>query len=287
MSEAEPHPGFVVTGSRSGHHRVAYLEWGSPEAARTVLCVHGLTGCARDFEALAPALADEGYRVVAVDVAGRGDSDWLDDPKGYVTPQYLADVHELLGHLEVREVDWIGTSMGGVIGMAAAAADDSPVRRLVLNDIGPFIPRAALQRLAAYLREAPVFDDLEAAEARLRETRAPFGDLTDAQWRRMAERSTRPTDDGRCRLHYDPDIAVRFLETADVDTEIWSLWDAIECPVLVLRGEDSDLLLAETATEMQARGPRATVVEVPGCGHNPPLLDPGQIAPVAAWLGPC
>jgi pimeloyl-ACP methyl ester carboxylesterase len=286
VTGSELRPGFVVTSSRSGPHRVAYLEWGSPTAARTVLCVHGLTGCARDFEVLAPALAGMGYRVVAVDMAGRGDSDWLADPKGYVTPKYVADVHVLLGHLEVQEVDWIGTSMGGIIGMATAAGDGSPVRRLVLNDIGPFIPRAALQRLATYLRERPTFTDLDEAEARLRETRAPFGDLTDAQWRRMTERSTRPSDGGY-RLHYDPDIAVRFLETADQDTDMWQLWDAIDCPVLVLRGEDSDLLLSDTAAEMGDRGPRATVVEVPDCGHPPPLLEPKQIELVTSWLGPC
>lgn len=277
----------MVAPSRSGPHRVAYLEWGEGRARCTALCVHGLTGCSRDFEVLAPALAARGYRVVCPDVAGRGDSDWLSDPKGYVTGQYVDDMRALLAHLDVDEVDWIGTSMGGIIGMAMASRDDSPVRRLILNDIGPLVPTAALQRLAGHLGTDPVFSSLEDAEALLRETRAPFGDLSDAAWRRMTEYTTRPTGDGRYRLHYDPDIAVRFLETADRDVDLWRLWDDIECPTLVLRGEASDFLLPQTAAQMRARGPRASVVELGGCGHTPPLLEPAHVEPVLAWLGPC
>lgn len=278
---------FVAAPSRSGPHRIAYLEWGPADAGCTVLCVHGLTGCARDFEVIAPALAEQGYRVVCPDVAGRGDSDWLADPKGYVVGQYVDDMRALLTHLGVDVVDWIGTSMGGIIAMVMAASDASPVRRLVLNDIGPFVPTAALQRLATHLRTTRVFENLEEVEAHLRTTRAPFGELTDAQWRQMAERTARANGEGGYRLHYDPDIAVRFLETADRDVDLWNSWDAIRCPVLALRGETSDLLLPETAAEMRARGPRATLLEVPGCGHNPPLLDSFQIEPVLAWLGPC
>jgi pimeloyl-ACP methyl ester carboxylesterase len=246
--------------------------------------VHGLTGCARDFDVLAPALAVEGYRVVCPDVAGRGDSDRLADPRDYQLRQYVDDMKALLARLEVADVDWIGTSMGGMIGMALAAQADSPVRRLVLNDIGPFIPVAALRRLDEYVGADPAFPDLAAAEAHLRRTRAPFGDLTDAHWREMAERSTRRHADGGYRLHHDPAIALRFHETADRDVDMWSTWDAVDGPVLVLRGESSDLLLPATAEEMRRRGPRAEVREFEGCGHNPPLLEPDQVAVVVEWL---
>jgi len=169
--------------------------------------------------------------------------------------------------------------------MALAARDDTPIGRLILNDIGPFIPTAALQRLGGYVGADPAFPDVAAAEAYLRETRAPFGDLTDGQWRSMAERSTRPDGSGGLRLHFDEGIAIRFHETSDQDTDLWKLWDALDCPVLVLRGEDSDLLLADTATQMTTRGPGSEIIEFAGCGHNPPLLEPEQIRPVVEWLG--
>jgi pimeloyl-ACP methyl ester carboxylesterase len=258
--------------------------WGSADT-RTAVCVHGLTGCSRDFDSLAPALAATGYRVVCPDVVGRGNSDYLADPKGYELRQYAADMRTLVTDLDLQAVDWIGTSMGGLIGMALAARDGTPIRRLILNDIGPFIPTAALQRLGRYVGADPSFPDLAAAEAYLRETRAPFGNLTDNQWRSMAERSTRADSSGGVRLHFDKGIAVRFNETSDQDADLWKLWDAIDCPVLVLRGEDSDLLLRETANEMATRGPGAEVIEFPGCGHNPPLLERPEIDAIIDWLG--
>lgn len=248
------------------------------------MCVHGLTGCAKDFDVLAPALVNVGYRVVCPDVVGRGNSDRLADPAGYELRQYAADMAALLSRLEVAEVDWVGTSMGGLIGMATAAADGSGVRRLVLNDIGPFVPRAALQRLDEYVGADPAFPDLAAAEAYLRATRAPFGRLSDEQWRSMTERTIRSDGSDGYRLHYDPAISVRFHESAGEDADLWGLWDAITCAVLVLRGEDSDLLLAETAAEMTTRGPGAQVVELAGCGHAPALQDVDQIGVLVDWL---
>jgi pimeloyl-ACP methyl ester carboxylesterase len=176
--------------------------------------------------------------------------------------------------------------MGGLIGMALAASPGTPIRRLVLNDIGPFIPAAALQRLDSYTGSDPTFPDLAAVEAYMRKHYVPFGHLTDEQWRDMAAFRTRPGDSGGYRLHYDPAVSVNLHATADRDTDLWRLWDAIECPVLVLRGASSDLLLAETVAEMTARGPGAQVIEFADCGHNPPLLTPGQIDPVVNWLGP-
>jgi pimeloyl-ACP methyl ester carboxylesterase len=247
--------------------------------------VHGLAGCGGDFDVLAPALAAVGYRVVCPDVVGRGKSDYLTDPRGYELRQYASDMAALATHLELSEVDWIGTSMGGLIGMALASRADTVVQRLIINDIGPFIPTAALQRLCRHIGADPGFPDLAAAEAYMRETRAPFGDLTHGQWRSMAERSTKADGSGDYRLHYDPAISVRLRETSDQDADLWKLWDRIECPVLLLRGEDSDLLLRETADEMATRGPGAEVVEFAGCGHNPPLLERPEIQTIIDWLG--
>ena len=280
----EPRRDSVLCLSASGFHRMAYVEWGDETADRTVVCVHGLTGNARDFDELAGALADAGYRVVCPDVVGRGASDWLADPEGYVLHQYVADMACLVGRLRVEAVDWVGTSMGGLIGMSLAGRPRSPVRRLVVNDIGPFVPTAALRRLEAYLGVDPAFADLEAAERWLREVRAPFGLLSDEQWRRMAERTVRRAEGNGFRLHYDPRIAVPFARTAGRDVDVWDVWDRITCPVLVLRGAESDLLLAATAEEMASRGPKARVVELKGCGHAPALVDAGQIDLVLRWL---
>lgn len=270
--------------SPGGFHRIAYRVWHAPEPTRTVVCVHGLTGNSRDFDDLGPALVGAGYRAACPDIVGRGDSDWLSDPTVYGLRQYVADMSVLIGRLDVDALDWIGTSMGGLIGMALAALSQSPIRRLVINDIGPFVPTAALQRLGGYVGEDHVFPDLDAAEAFLRDVRAPFGSLTDEQWRRMAERFTRPHDSGGLRAHYDPGVGIPFKETMDRDVDMWSLWDRIDCPVLVLRGARSDLLLPETAEEMMTRGPGADVVEIAGCGHAPALMEPAQIQTVVDWL---
>ncbi|HUP51019.1 MAG TPA: alpha/beta hydrolase [Longimicrobiales bacterium] len=280
----DPRRDGVLCLSASGFHRMAYLEWGDENADRTVVCVHGLTGNARDFDELAGALAAAGYRVVCPDVVGRGASDWLADPEGYALHQYVADMACLVGRLRVDAADWVGTSMGGLIGMSLAGRAKTPVRRMVVNDIGPFVPTAALRRLEAYLGTDPAFEDLEAAERWLREVRAPFGPLSDERWRRMTEGTVRQAEGGGYRLHYDPRIAVPFARTAGRDVDVWDVWDRITCPVLVLRGAESDLLLAKTAEEMASRGPKAEVVELPGCGHAPALMDAAQIACVTDWL---
>ncbi|MEO3429802.1 alpha/beta hydrolase [Pelagibius sp. CAU 1746] len=268
--------------SKSGFHELAYRESG-PNHPVPVICLHGLARNARDFEALAAALAAAGRRVVCVDVVGRGDSGWLRDPMDYGYPQYLADTVTLIARLGSRQVDIVGTSMGGLIGMMLAAQPDNPIRRLVVNDVGPFIPKAALLRILDYFGSDPRFADLAEAEAYHRRIYRGFGDLSDDQWRHLTESSLRRAGEG-WRLHYDPRIAepLRAAEVADVD--LWPLWDLVSCPTLVLRGAESDLLLAETAAEMKRRGPRATVIEVPGCGHAPALLDPAQITPLRDWL---
>jgi pimeloyl-ACP methyl ester carboxylesterase len=268
--------------SKSGFHELAYRESG-PDHPVPVLCLHGLARNARDFDALAADLAAAGRRVVCADVVGRGESGWLRDPLDYGYPQYLADTAALIARLGSRQVDIVGTSMGGLIGMMLAAQPDNPIRRLVINDVGPFIPKAALARILDYFGKDPRFADLAEAEAYHRRVYRSFGDLSDAQWRHLTETSLRRDGEG-WRLHYDPRIAepMRAVEIADVD--LWPLWDAVSCPTLVLRGAESDLLLSETAAEMKQRGPRAELIEFPGCGHAPALLDPAQIAPLRDWL---
>lgn len=274
--------GQVRSLNPSGFHRIAYVEWGAAAAARTVLCVHGLTRNGRDFDRLGARLA-ETARVVCPDVAGRGRSDRLPAAEHYGYPQYLLDMTVLLARTGAETVDWVGTSMGGLIGMMLAARANAPIRRLVLNDIGPFVPRAALERLAGYVGKDPRFDSLAALEAYLRRVHAPFGPLDDAGWRHLAEHGYRRLADGRFALAYDPAIGQAFAgPLADID--LWAVWDAVRCPVLVLRGAESDLLTAVTAEEMRRRGPGATLVEFPGVGHAPALMAEDQIAVVAEWL---
>jgi pimeloyl-ACP methyl ester carboxylesterase len=262
---------------------LSYADWGSPGAARTVVCVHGLTRNGRDFDHLARVLAGD-RRVICPDIAGRGLSDPLTDPEHYALPTYVAHMVQLLSRLGLDEVDWVGTSMGGLIGMGVAAMEASPIRRLVLNDIGPFLPKLALQRINSYLGLDLRFASLDALEAHLREIHAGFGPLTDAEWRHLAEYSAARREDGRFGLNYDQRLGQPMKTGPIEDVDLWPVWDQIRCPVLVLRGISSDLLLAETAAEMTRRGPRAEVVEVDGTGHAPALMAKDQIAIVRSWL---
>lgn len=269
--------------SATGFHRIAYREWGSGQ--RTVVCVHGLTRNGRDFDMLAADLADRlNVRVICPDVVGRGRSGRLANPDHYGYPQYLADMAVLLARLDVEQVDWVGTSMGGLIGMMLAAQPNSPLRRLVINDVGPFVPKVALERIGDYVGLDPVFPDLAAVEAYMRSHYAGFGVLTDAQWRHMAETSADAQADGRYRLAYDPGIARIFKTSAIGDVDLWPLWSLIRQPTLVVRGAKSDLLLADTAERMTQEGPRARLYLVPDAGHAPALMADDQIAAVRDFL---
>jgi pimeloyl-ACP methyl ester carboxylesterase len=275
---------FVRCASPRGLHRVAYLEWGDPENARVLICVHGLTRCARDFDTLAAALSER-YRVICPDVAGRGDSEWLPEPKLYQLPQYVGDMVTLIARLDVESVHWLGTSMGGLIGMALAAQPGTPVHKLVINDAGPVVSKVSLERIASYVGTVPVFPDIATAEKYFRAVNAPFGPHTDAEWRFLSEIVLRKNADGSLRLHYDPKIAEIFRTTMpEKDLELWPLWDAIRCPTLVLRGAQSDLLARETCELMKQRGPKAQVVEIAGIGHAPTLMHADQIDIVKGFL---
>jgi pimeloyl-ACP methyl ester carboxylesterase len=274
----------VLCASPAGLHRIAYREWGDPRNRDVLVCAHGLTRSGRDFDELARALCAQ-WRVVCPDIAGRGDSDRLADPKLYTWAQYVADMVTLIARLDVEAVSWLGTSMGGFVGMALAAQAGSPVNKLILNDAGPVIGKASLERIAAYVGQASTFATLEDAEKYVRTISAPFGPHSDAQWRFLTETWVRKNDDGTWRPHYDTRIAEAYRATMpDKDLEIWHIYDAVRCPTLLLRGEHSDVVSRQTAAEMARRGPKAKVVEVPGVGHAPTLLQPDQIALVREFL---
>jgi pimeloyl-ACP methyl ester carboxylesterase len=264
---------------------LGYAHWGAPAAGRVAVCVHGLTRNARDFDPLAEALAGRGYRVIAVDVVGRGRSSWLPDPKGYVVPQYVGHLSRFLALMGLRGVDWIGTSMGGIIGMGLAAGDETPIGRLVLNDIGPFVPREALVNIQTYLGLDLGFSSLEEVEQHLRMVHSGFGRLEDHQWRHLAEHGSRRDERG-WRLHYDPAIRTPYADLTGADIDLWPIWDKIACPTLVLRGAESTLLTEATAQEMQNRGPKATLVTIPEAGHAPALMAAEQIQTILRWLAP-
>lgn len=292
--------------SNSGFHRIHYTDRGDPAGGRVVICVHGLTRNCRDFDFLADALAGD-FRVVCPDVAGRGRSDWLVNKDDYIYPQYLADMNALIARVSARpapsgwlgklgnflrrrygprQIYWVGTSMGGILGMLLAAMPGSPIRRLVVNDVGPLIPQASLQRLVAYLGKDPRFKTYEELEAYVRQISAPFGPLNDAQWRHLTVHGAKQHEDGNWGLSYDPEIAAPFRKSAVADVDLWKYWDAITCPTLLLRGAESDLLLAKTASEMQTRGPRPQMVEFAGVGHAPMLMTDEQIRAVREFLLP-
>ncbi|TWB30881.1 pimeloyl-ACP methyl ester carboxylesterase [Nitrospirillum bahiense] len=273
--------------SALGFHRLAYTQW-MPEGGlpgRTIVCCHGLTRNGRDFDVLAADLADSlDARVVCPDVVGRGKSGTLANPDLYGYPQYLADMAALIARLDVESLDWVGTSMGGLIGMILAAQGDTPITRLVVNDVGPLVPKVALERIGTYVGTNPVFRTVDEVQRYLSLVYAPFGDLTEAQWRHLAEHGYWTRPDGTLGLAYDTGIARAFQTQPITDVDLWPVWGMIRSPVLAIRGLQSDLLTAEIAQAMTERGPKATLFEVADAGHAPALMDPAQLAAVRDFL---
>lgn len=267
----------------NGFHQVAYVEWGDPANERVVLCVHGLTRNGRDFDFLARALAED-FRVVCPDVAGRGKSQWLSHKADYNYHVYASDMAALIARLGVPKVDWIGTSMGGLIGMFLTAQPGAPIRKFVINDIGPFIPKSALGRIGEYVGKDPRFHEFDDVVAYFKKTSAPFGPLTEDQWRHIAKYGSERRPDGQYSLRYDPGIVETYHAGSDHDIDLWPIWERVSCPTLLVRGADSDTLPRETAEEMTRRGPKAELLEFAGVGHAPVFMDPGQIEPIRAWL---
>jgi pimeloyl-ACP methyl ester carboxylesterase len=271
--------------SAKGFHRIHYYDWGDRENTRVVICVHGLTRNGRDFDYLAQALSRE-FRIVCPDIAGRGQSDWLASKQDYGYVQYMADMNALVARVTAgadKKIYWVGTSMGGLLGIIMAAMPNSPIRKLVVNDAGPLVPKAALERLAQYVGKDPRFPTLEAIEAHVRHISAPFGALSDEQWRHLTVHSAKQYADGTWGFRYDPAIANPFNgELNDIDLSPY--WDAVKCPTLVLRGADSDILLRKTAEAMTQRGPKAQLVEFAGVGHAPMLMEDEHVRVVRNFL---
>ncbi len=291
----EPRLATVRCLDARGLHRMAYWDWGDPASERVVVCVHGLSRQGRDFDTLARDLVAGGWRVVCPDVVGRGRSDRLADPMGYAIPTYVADMVTLVARLGVEQVDWVGTSMGGLIGLGLAALEGSPVRRLVLNDVGPTIQPAALQRIGGYLGAPVRWQTLDEAADALWTISQGFGPHTREQWLALTRPQLVPVPQGEggagggYRPHYDPAIAVPFRAitpeiAAAGEAMLWQAWDRLRCPTLLLRGAQSDLLSHATAQAMTERGPRARLVEFDGVGHAPMLVQPEQRAVVREFL---
>jgi pimeloyl-ACP methyl ester carboxylesterase len=266
---------------------MTYVEWGDVDNPDVLLCVHGLTRLGRDFDRLARAMADR-YRVVCPDVVGRGFSDWLRDPAYYAIPQYVSDMVALIARLNVERVDWVGTSMGGLIGIALAGQAGSPVRQLVINDVGPRLGPVAIARIGSYVGQPVSFASVEEATDYVSVAAAPFGLKTRDDWRELVAPTLREVD-GRYVFRYDPAIAVPFRATtpqaaAAGEAATWALYDRIQARTLLIRGAQSDLLTPETAAEMAARGPRPQVIEVPEVGHAPTFMPSGEIQRVRDFL---
>lgn len=270
-----------------GFHRVHYTDWGAADNPRVVICVHGLTRNCRDFDFLAQAL-ERDFRVVCPDIVGRGRSDWLSAKEDYGYPQYLADMTALLARVTSgggdKAICWVGTSMGGIIGMLLASRPQSPLKKLVLNDVGTVIPRAALERIGSYVGNTACYPTFEELEAHIRLISAPFGPLTDAQWRHLVWHGAKQNEDGTWTTRYDAAIGIPFRQRELADVDLWEYWDAIACPTLLLRGARSDVLQKDNALAMAERGPRPRLVEFEGVGHAPMLMAQDQIDVVRDFL---
>lgn len=305
--------GSFLSLAPGGFHRIAYLDWGNPAADHVVVCVHGLARNSRDFDFLARALAGD-CRVVCMDVAGRGDSEWLADKSDYRFSTYLADAASLIARITTpappaffgtfrgrraprpgaSRIDWVGTSMGGLLGMLLAAKPGSPIRRLVLNDVGAFIPWSALFRLKGYVANGTSFASLAAVEAYLRDALKTFGPLSDEQWRHLAEHSVTEASEGSYHLRHDPGIGVTLRGHTDPEfplgpnilagIDLWSVWAEIRCPTLIVRGAESDVLSRDTLELMRSLKPEVEVLELPGIGHAPALMSYDQIAALRGFL---
>lgn len=296
----QPTLNYVPCPDASGGHRMAYCQWGDAKAAHVIVCVHGLSRQGRDFDVLAQALvARVGHplRVICPDVAGRGRSDWLKDPMGYQIPSYAGDMLALLGQLQheaaVEQLDWVGTSMGGLIGMAVCGTPNLPlpvrVRRMILNDVGPSIQWQALARIGTYLGNTGRFESVQQAADAMWAISTSFGPHTPAQWLALSQPMVKPSPEGGFTLHYDPAIAVPFRaltqeSAAQGEATLWQLYDNIKARTLLTRGAQSDLLSRETALAMTQRGPRARLVEFEGVGHAPTFVDDSQVDVVASFL---
>ena len=274
--------------SPMGLHKMAYKEWGDPCNPKVLICVHGVTRVSDDFDNMARDLSHD-YRVVCPDVVGRGRSDRLIDPQYYQLPQYVSDMVTLIARLDADTVHWFGTSMGGLIGMGLASMKESPIRKLVLNDVGPALNPAALARIGDYIGQEVRFPSFEDAVRYIKDISLPFGPHTDEEWRKLAADVLRQDKDGQWTRHYDPKLAIPFKSATPESAQkaeamLWMAYDAITCPTLLVRGELSDLVTPELAQLMTGRGPKAKLMEIAGVGHAPTFVHDDQIAIAKEFL---
>lgn len=274
--------------SPAGLHVMAYKEWGDPRNPKVLVCVHGLTRVSDDFDNLARELCQD-YRVVCPDVVGRGRSGRLRDPQHYQLPQYVSDMVTLLARLEAETVHWFGTSMGGLIGFGLASLPDNPIRKLILNDIGPALNAEAMTRIGNYIGQDVRFPTVDDAVRYIREISLPFGPHTDEEWRKLAMDVLRQDKDGQWVRHYDLKLSIPFKAATPEATRksealLWAAYDMIACPTLLVRGAQSDLLTSEVAHAMTMRGPKAKLVEFDGVGHAPTFMHVDQIAVAKNFL---
>lgn len=268
--------------SPAGLHRISYKEWGDFDNPNVLVCVHGITRVSDDFDVLAQALSDH-YRVICPDIVGRGQSDSLPNPQFYQVPQYVSDMVTLLARLDVETVDWFGTSMGGLIGMGLASMPNNPIRKLILNDVGPSLNLEAIARIGDYIGQDVRFDTFDEAAAYIREVSISFGAHTEAQWHKLAADVLKKNQDGKWIRHYDLNLSVPVKAITPelavaAQAMLWKAYDAITCQTLLVRGGDSDLLSIAAAQEMTQRGPHAQLIEIAGVGHAPTFVQPEQIA---------
>lgn len=274
--------------SPSGLHTMSYKEWGDPLNKKVLVCVHGVTRVSDDFDALAAALCQH-YRVVCPDVVGRGQSGRLRNPAHYYIPQYISDMVTLLARLEADTVHWFGTSMGGLIGMSLAGLPDNPIRKLILNDVGPVLNPDALARIGEYIGEDVRFTSFQEAQDYIKSISLSFGPHSPEQWEKLARDVLRQNEQGQWVRHYDLGLAAPIKASTPeaagvIQKMLWAAYDAIGCPTLLVRGLESDLLSAESAREMSLRGPKAKLVEFPGVGHAPTFVHADQIAVAVDFL---
>lgn len=288
--------------SEEGFHRVAYREWGQASTTNNipVICVHGMTRNSRDFDILAKHLSDQGRHVFCPDIVGRGDSDWLKDPQHYNFEQYLADMTALVARTGASQIDWVGTSMGGLIGMLMASLPNTPVRRLIINDIGPQIPIKAIRRLASYAGKEPEFNSISSAKAYFKVGYAAFGKLSEDQWERLTLSSIKETSPGHYICKVDPSLKHVPAKASFIwklithprktlggilfDIDLWDIWNKINCPIHIIHGVQSDLLLPDIIAKMQSTHPGMEVLDVADAGHAPVLETHAELESISRWL---
>ena len=280
---AEPRQQFYWGISSQGFHELAYVEWGDKDNPDVLICVHGLTRNSRDFDYLAYDLQKK-YRIICPDLLGRGKSDYVGQASVYNFAQYMTDMVALLARIGVEKVNWLGTSLGGIIGIMLAAQPNSPLKSLILNDVGMIIPSTALHRIGTYARNDLTFSSFDDAVSYFQAILAPMGDLNPEKWKHITKYGTLTSPNGALRLAYDPAIGETFINQPTPTLHLETYWQSIHCPLLVLRGEESDFLPPDIVARMLYHQPNAKVVVIPACGHAPSLMETSQIQVVGEWL---